>query len=70
MDALDAFQKAQIAKAKTEISVKMAINEENRKNHFREIHNRLKKRNERISVPVKSKRVKPLCPPPWPKQSH
>jgi len=63
MNALETFQKAQMAKNEAHLSKKMATNEENRENHFRELRNRLKEKNDKMMAAIESKKVKPLRPP-------
>ena len=64
MSALEAFQKAQMAKNEAHLNKKMATNEENRENHFRELRNRLKEKNDKMMAAIESKKIKPLRPPP------
>ena len=66
MDALEAFQKAQIEKTKAELDMKMSTNKQNRENHFRELRNRLKENNNKVTAAVEANKIKPLHPPPWP----
>ena len=63
MNALEAFQKAQMAKAEAKLNKKMAANEENREQHFRELKNRLKENSDKLMAAVEAKKVKPLRPP-------
>jgi len=64
MSALEAFQKAQVAKTEAQLNKKMTTNEENRENHFRELRNRLKEKNDKMMAAIECKKVKPLRPPP------
>ena len=63
MNALEAFQKAQMAKTEAKLNKKMAANEENREQHFRELKSRLKEKNDRMMAALEAKKVKPLRPP-------
>ena len=63
MDNLEAFQKAQMAKTEAQLNKKMADNEEKREQHFRELKNRLKEKNDRMMAALEAKKVKPLRPP-------
>ena len=68
MNALEAFQKAQMAKAK--LNKKMAANEENREQHFCELKNWLKEKNDKMMAAMEAKKVKPLRPPIVKEQSN
>lgn len=70
MNALEAFQKAQMAKTEAKLNEKMAANEENREQHFRELKNRLKEKNDRMMAALEAKKVKPLRPPIVKEQSN
>ena len=63
MNALEAFQKAQMAKAEAKLNKKMAANEKNREQHFHELKNRLKENSDKLMAAVEAKKVKPLRPP-------
>jgi len=70
MDALEAFQKSQMAKTEAQLNKKMAANEEKREQHFRELKNRLKEKNDRMLAALEAKKVKPLRPPIIKEQSN
>ena len=70
MHALEAFQKAQMAKMEAKLNKKMAANEENREQHFCELKSRLKKKNDKMMAALEAKKVKPLCPPIVKEQSN
>ena len=70
MSALEAFQKAQMAKTEEKLNKKMAANEENREQHFRELKNRLKEKSDRMMAALEAKKVKPLRPPIVKEQSN
>ena len=63
MKALEAFQKAQMAKAEAKLNKKMAANEENMEQHFCELKKQLKEKSDKMMATVEAKKLKPLCPP-------
>ena len=63
MKALEAFQKAQMAKAEAKLNKKMAANEENTEQHFCELKKQLKEKSDEMMATVEAKKLKPLCPP-------
>ena len=63
MNALEAFQKDQMAKAEAKLSKKMAANEENREQHLHELKNRLKEKNDKMMAAMEAKKLKSPCPP-------
>ena len=60
MSALEAFQKAQMAKAEGKLNKKMAANEENRELHFHKLKSRLKEKNDTMMAATEAKKMS-LC---------
>ena len=60
--ALEAFQKAQVAKAETKLSKKMMAANEKKEKRFYELQKELQEKNDKMIVAVnKAKKVNPLC---------